>query len=271
MRQKNATHRRQTAQRETNKKFLKNFSSHQLTDNQVSVISKGLKFIPTPVTDETKIRHQLLQDFEQFARRMRLQYIFHGQNKEPHPFHVKSNWIPPVQPSVALESYLESVKVQLAEIKTIKPEYNLSRNEFRAIAELKHNSALNLKKADKGTTTVIMNKTDKIKEAQVLLDNREHYNPLRQPMVKDTQQRVNQIITQLHQGNQIDDMTAKWLSQTPSPPRIPILYILTKSTNLNRSEDRSYPGVKAQQREYHHLWIDCSKLPTNCSKAKILH
>ena len=197
MRQKNATHRRQTTQRESNEKFLKNFSSHQLTDNQVSVISKGLKFIPTPVTDETKIRHQLLQDFEQFARRMRLQYIFHGQNKEPHPFHVKSNWIPPVQPSVALESYLESVKVQLAEIKTIKPEYNL-----------KHNSALNLKKADKGTTTVIMNKTDKIKEAQVLLDNREHYNPLRQPMVKDTQQRVNQINTQLHQGNHIDDMTS---------------------------------------------------------------
>ena len=153
MRQKNSTHRRQTTQRETNEKFLKKFSSHQLTDNKVSVISKGLKFIPTPVTDETKIRRQLLKDFEQFARRMRLQYIFHGQNKEPHPFHVKSNWIPPVQPSVALESYLESVKVQLAEIfKTIKPEYNLSRNEFRAIAELKHNSVLNLKKADKGTT-----------------------------------------------------------------------------------------------------------------------
>ena len=61
-----------------------------------------------------------------------------------------------------------------------------------------------------------------------LLDNREHYNPLRQPMVKDTQQRVNQIITQLHQGNHTDDMTAKWLSQTPSPPRIPIFYTLTK-------------------------------------------
>ena len=75
MRQKNASHRRQTAQRETNEKFLKSFSSHQLTDNQVSVISRGLKFIPTPVADETKIRHQLLQDFEQFARRMGLQYI----------------------------------------------------------------------------------------------------------------------------------------------------------------------------------------------------
>lgn len=105
-------------------------------------------------------------------------------------FTVKTkNRIPPVQPSAALESYLERIKVQLAEIKTIKPEHNLSQNEFRAIAELKHNSVLNLKKADKGTTTVIiiMNKTDKIKETQVLLDNRDHYNPLRQPMVKDAQ------------------------------------------------------------------------------------
>ena len=200
----------------------------------------------------------VVQDFEQFARRMRLQYIFHGQNKEPNPFHVKSNWIPPVQPPVALESYLESVKVQLAEIKTIKPEHNLSRDEFRAIAELKHNSALNLKKADKGTTTVIMNKTDKIKEAHVLLDNREHYNPLRQPMVKDTQQRVNQIITQLRQGNHIDDMTAKWLSQTPSPPRIPIFYTLTKIHKPKPVGRPIISGCEAQQREYHHLWIDCS-------------
>ena len=99
MRQKNAKTRRQTTERETNENFLKNFSSHQLTDNQVSVISKGLKFIPTPMTDEIKTRHQLLQDFEQFRRRIRLQYIFHGKNKEPYPFHVKSNWIPPVQPS----------------------------------------------------------------------------------------------------------------------------------------------------------------------------
>ena len=97
--------RRIAKERETNEKFLKNVSNHQLTDSQVSVLSKGLKFIPTPVTNETRIRPQLLRDFEQFARRMRLQYIFHGQNKEPHPFHVKSKWMPPVQPSIALESY----------------------------------------------------------------------------------------------------------------------------------------------------------------------
>jgi len=34
--------------------------------------------------------------------------------------------------------------------------------------------------------------------------------------------------TELHQGGHIDDMTKKWLSQTPNPPRTPEFYTLTK-------------------------------------------
>ena len=36
------------------------------TNDQVSVISEGLKFIPTRVMDESKIRRQLLRDLECF-------------------------------------------------------------------------------------------------------------------------------------------------------------------------------------------------------------
>ena len=35
-------------------------------------------------------------------------------------------------------------------------------------------------------------------------------------------------IAKLHDGKHIDDITKKWLSQTPNPPRIPIFYTLTK-------------------------------------------
>ena len=101
--------------------FSKSLSDHRLIDSQVSVLSKGLRFIPTHVTNEKEIKCNLFVDFEQFARRMRLQYIFHSNHKGKHPFHEKSNWIPPVQPSVALESYLENVKVRLAETTTQKP------------------------------------------------------------------------------------------------------------------------------------------------------
>ena len=220
--------RRQTKERETNGKFLHNLSSHQLTDSQVSLLSRGLKFIPTPATNETRIKPHLLRDFEQFSRRMRLLYIFHGQNREPHPFHVKSTWMPQVQHSVALESYVENVKTQLAEIKITKPQNNLSRNEVKALKKLKNNPAVTLKKAEKGTRTVIMNKADKIYEANVQLDNRKHYERLKAPMVKTTLEKVNDLINRLHQGEHIDDMTKKWLLQTPNPPRIPIFYTLTK-------------------------------------------
>ena len=43
-----------------------------------------------------------------------------------------------------------------------------------------------------------------------------------EPMVKETQHKVKQLIQELHENKHIDDMTKKWLFQTPSPPRIPI-------------------------------------------------
>ncbi len=102
---------------------------------------------------------------------------------KPHPFYVKSHWKPPVQPSVDLENYLEGVKTELAAIKLSKPKQNLPRKERQAIRELKTNSEINIRKADKGSTTVLMNKKDKIEEGRVQLDNKNNYLPLETSMV----------------------------------------------------------------------------------------
>ena len=126
-----------------------------------------------------------------------------------------------------LETYLEEVKTELAEVKILKPKNNLPYKERQAIKELKQNTNINVKKADKGTTTVIMNKEAKIKEGQVL-DQRENYKSLALPMVTETSQRVKKLIKALYHGNHIDEMTKKWLSLTPDPPRIPVFYTLTK-------------------------------------------
>ena len=81
---------------QTDKQTRNNLANQNLTDEEVSLLSRGLKFIATHVVKEENIRRQLLQDFKHFARCMPLQYIFHEQNNEPHPFHVKSDWQPPV-------------------------------------------------------------------------------------------------------------------------------------------------------------------------------
>ena len=73
-----------------------------------------------------------------------------------------------------------------------------------------------------------MNRTDKINEAQVQLDDREHYKPLKAPIVKNTQEKVDETVNRIHWGKHNDDTTRKWLSQTPNRPRIPTFYTLTK-------------------------------------------
>ena len=86
------------------------------------------------------------------------------------------------QPSVALASYLEEVKIELAELELKNPKDNLNPAERETLNTLKRDTNINLKKADKGTLSVVLNIEDKIKEGQTQLDNREHYRPLDNPL-----------------------------------------------------------------------------------------
>ena len=136
---------------------------------------KGLEFIPTDTVTRNKIRRQLSQDNIAFERRVPLKYIFHGQNKTIHPLYVKSNWEPPLQPSAKLENYTEEEKIQITELKISRPKHNLSRKEPKAVNALKLNKNRNFKKADRGTTLVVMNKIDEIQEGPVQINNPNNY------------------------------------------------------------------------------------------------
>ena len=74
-----------------------------------------------------------------------------------------------------------------------------------------------------------MDKAEKIKEGQTQLDDRNNYQPLDKPMVRDTSMRIKNLITALEKSGCIDEMTVKWFNQTPNPPRIPVFYTLTKT------------------------------------------
>lgn len=74
-----------------------------------------------------------------------------------------------------------------------------------------------------------MNKLDKTREEQILLDHKNNITPLENPMAEPTLQTLRQIIEELYEGRSyIDDITVKWLSHTPNPPRIRVFYTPTK-------------------------------------------
>ena len=89
-----------------------------------------------PKLQKRGIRRNLLKDFDLFARRMRLKDIFHGKENKQHPFYVKSTWEPPVQQSVALETFLEEGKFELANNPSKRPKDNLLPGERRALHNL---------------------------------------------------------------------------------------------------------------------------------------
>ena len=73
-----------------------------------------------------------------------------------------------------------------------------------------------------------MSKGSKINEGLALLNEKNNFQSLTQPMVETTTRKATQLIKSLLQEGHIDHIAAKWLSLTPNPPRIPIFYTLTK-------------------------------------------
>ena len=91
------------------KQYVKNFSSHVLTDTQILLLSKGVKFIPTP-TPERSILH-LMNDFKEFERRMRCTFNFDsGKEHDIHPFYQRTGFKPSYS-CEALENYFICNKI----------------------------------------------------------------------------------------------------------------------------------------------------------------
>ena len=72
-----------------------------------------------------------------------------------------------------------------------------------------------------------MSRQVKLNEGQVLLDDLNNYRPLDKPMVETTTKKGQQLIKTLLSEGHINKTTAKWLSLTPNPPRIPVFSVHT--------------------------------------------
>ena len=129
-----------------------NLSRRELSEEDVSLLSKGLKFSPTP-TDIDKAK--LNEDLEAYKRRMRLKWHFRNNEEEFVPdenanFRPKSTWQPPKDDPV-LENYLSLLE---KEVMSVSPEgknfSNLSSSEQLSLKQLKSDRNIVIKEADKG-------------------------------------------------------------------------------------------------------------------------
>ena len=93
-------------------------------------------------------------------------------------------------------------------------------------------------------------------EGKIQLDNMHEHGkllrPLAVPMDEDTSRKVQQLITVLHNEHHINEMTEKWLCQTPFEPasNSSILYPYENPQTDLIGRPREF---RVQQKSYQHL------------------
>ena len=135
-----------------------NLSERIFTKSEISVLSKGLKFCPTPRDlDNISIRN----DIKEFGRKLKCRAYIHlagggsGQQSSRLGAFRKSSWTPDVvDPSV--DFYLTALVNRICAISGRGKNYsNLTKEEREALKKLKGYRDIVIKKVDKGSAVVV--------------------------------------------------------------------------------------------------------------------
>ncbi|NJL55909.1 hypothetical protein HC928_12490 [bacterium] len=104
---------------------------------------------------------------------------------------------------------------------------NLTAEERRALQELQDDDHIVIKPADKGSCTVIMDKSAYVNEVRRQLDNTQYYRKLDGPIFQDNVPKINEILNQMLADEFITDKQHSFLCAS-STDRRRIIYVLPK-------------------------------------------
>ena len=137
------------------KKFIYNYSDYNITPIPIVALSRGCKFIPTPKTPHCS---QIIEDFHDLARKMRIRYIMRNKRKKHQAFKLPSKWDTPTSHNTVLEEYLDETLYELSKIKRIKHKSNMSKAGKIVLNLLKSNKSIVIKPIDKGKACAIVSR-----------------------------------------------------------------------------------------------------------------
>ena len=255
-----------------------NLSKHHLSDDELSVLNRGLNFCPTPGEPDMG---NLRRDLDVFHRNLRIKTFFNetdnpsmSQNnvgssvnstqqqgaQNTQSIHSKSTsdldsqvrkskvlkrnkeWSPPTGP-LHLESFILTNERDLNKTFPKAPNFhNLTRTEKVALKDLSKNSKLVIKPADKGGATVILNREDYTTEGERQLTDKKFYHKPTSDLTEFHSRKIEHLIDNLHKEGEITKSLAGKLHTTD--PTTPELYLLPK-IHKNKNPPPGRPVVSA--------------------------
>jgi hypothetical protein len=211
----------------------------------ISLLSKGMNFCPTPGEPDV---HLLKQDFDKFHMGLRRTQFFSKRVDDTtldldntsildtppdtidgpftdHKFANPSKWNPKGPPQ--LEAMILTNECHLSNYTPKAPRgSNLTHEEKLALTELRANTSVVIKPADKGSAVVIQNPSDYITEGLRQLSDLNFYKEVTEDLTNKHNQEVYDLVHHLLQNKEISEKCADYL--VLDKPRTPQLYLLPK-------------------------------------------
>ena len=146
-----------------------NLSRRNLTNDEISLLSKGLKFVPTP----RGINKALIkEELEAYGRKLRLMWHFRNDERELSydPFKKKSKF-DPKRKDAAIELYLSCLEEEISSLAYKVGCSNLTKGERHAVYSLKDGNSIIVKEANKRSAIVVWDRDDYLREAKNQLND----------------------------------------------------------------------------------------------------
>ncbi|KAK3089910.1 hypothetical protein FSP39_007586 [Pinctada imbricata] len=184
----------------SNQDVVTNLSKYKLTREEISLLSKGIKFIP----DKTKVNKvRLLADLNEWERRMRLREYFYGEEKnneetdhtldEKFRLKKKSRFTPNKGRDMWLDLYIETVKRDIVSNLKRSGKLNLTKQEQSAFQSLLDNDAIVIRPADKGSGVVVIDKLDYVSKLEREIESSASYETTHSDRTQDSLKSVRKL------------------------------------------------------------------------------
>ena len=227
-----------------------NLSSKQLSQAHISLLNKGLSFVPTTQSNDFDVK----VDIFKFFRQIRLREFFASPvtsnpdsvssdvtDNELTPFRSKSKFIPPTNRNPSIETYCRLVEDDIMSLLQEKSKHrshgNLDKTEKQSLLDLKADTSIIIREADKGGAVVVLNKSDYVNECYRQLLDEKTYTKLASNPSGQFKTTVNASLQDFFHAGDLTKKEFDFLNN--QHPITPVFYTLPKiHKNLEKPPGR---------------------------------
>lgn len=176
-----------------------NYSTHLLTRTENIVLNRGLGFVPTTRGPNIRKHNEQLIRFERTLQNFFF-FAKHQSNNNTtynkQPFTGTSRWQPAIT-NPHISKFVRDLNIHLLDTRRNKLHYNISKQETKALQDLKRNNSIVIKRADKGGCLVIMDRYDYTVKAENMLGDKTTYEEVDKDATQNIHKASNEMVVNL--------------------------------------------------------------------------